>query len=81
MTKFTFDDTVKVAGFAPHQYRPGRVASIVGVYSEEEREHKFLEQYPHGVVYMIEFEGGEAVCVPERFLESGAFPSEAVAKR
>ncbi len=76
MALFTYNDTVKVVQKAPPQLRPGELASVVGMSSERDRSGEYLAQFPHGVVYTIEFEDGSSVEVHESFLEKGAFPSE-----
>jgi len=67
MTKFTYDDIVKVSESAPAKLRPGQKAWIVGVF--EERPGKYFNIFPEGVVYSIEFEDGTSIEVHESLLE------------
>ncbi|MEX0758587.1 MAG: hypothetical protein WD100_03305 [Tistlia sp.] len=73
---FTYNDTVKVTKDAPEQCRPGELASVVSISLATERGGEFLKEFPHGVVYSIEFEDGCIVEIHEDFVEKGAFPSE-----
>ena len=76
MPLFTYDDTVQVKGGAPPHLRPGLPASVVAISRVEDRHGDFLQRFPEGIVYTIEFEGGDTVQVQEFLLERGAFPSE-----
>ena len=67
MAKFTYNDIVKAKHTADQTARPGQRAWIIGVL--ENRTHFPLKQFPPGVVYTVEFEGGEAVNVHEDDLE------------
>lgn len=67
MTKFTYDDIVKVAVSAPDEYRPGQRAWIVGVF--EDRQGEYFERFPPGTIYSIEFEDGSSIEVHESSLE------------
>ena len=73
MAKFDYDDTVEVIADAPAKLRPGRHASVVGI-EEEPRRGSFYEQFPPGTVYLIEFEGGEAVSIHESMLKPAEPP-------
>ena len=64
---FTYDDIVTIRKDAPPKFRPGEKAWIVGVFTDRDR-YKF-EEFPPGTVYMIEFEGGDAVDVHDSLLE------------
>ena len=64
--KFDYDDVVRVIADAPSQCRPGEKGWIVGVY--EERTGAFLEKFPIGTVYTIEFEDGSSAEVHEKYL-------------
>jgi len=68
MTKFTYDDIVKVRADAPLDQRPSERAWIVGVF--EDRPGKYFDAFPPGVVYSIEFEDGYSIEVHEATLES-----------
>jgi hypothetical protein len=76
MTKFTWNDTVQIKQSAPAQYCRGEPASVVGISLKSDRRGAFLEAFPEGIVYTIEFEGGSSVEIHESFVEKGAFPSE-----
>lgn len=76
MATFTYNDTVRVKLVAPAQYRPGELASIVGISLQAERSGDFLKAFPHGILYTIEFEDGSSMQLHEDLVEKGAFPSE-----
>jgi hypothetical protein len=76
MQRFTYGDTVKIHLHAPSKFRPGEPATVVGISLETERRGDFLALFPQGVVYTIEFEGGDFVEIHESLVEKGAFPSE-----
>ena len=63
MTKFTYDDVVKVLESAPAELRPGCKAWIVGVF--EKPSGKYFSAFPDGVVYTVEFEDGSSTEVHE----------------
>jgi hypothetical protein len=67
MTKFTYDDIVKVVFIASDECRPGQRAWIVGVF--EDRPGEYFERFPPGTVYSIEFEDGTSIEVHESSLE------------
>jgi hypothetical protein len=67
MTKFTYDDVVKVREDAPKELRPGNTAWVVGVF--ETRPGKYFDIFPEGVVYTIEFEDGNAIEIHESNLD------------
>lgn len=73
---FTWNDTVKVRLSAPPNLRPSNLASVVGISLQAERKDEYLRQFPHGVVYTIEFEDGSDAQIEEGLLERSAFPSE-----
>ena len=76
MAKFDYDDTVQVIANASASLRPGRHASVVGIEEEPRRGsfYSFYEQFPPGTVYLIEFEGGDAVSIHESMLEPAKPP-------
>ena len=74
MTIFTFDDTVKLKPGTP---RPGALASVVGISLERERNGDYLQRFPRGVIYTVEFEDGSDAEIPEDLLEAGKFPRDA----
>ncbi len=78
MALFNYDDTVKVKANGPISMRPGVPASVVGITKPRERSGDYLKTFSaaDGIVYLIEFEGGDAIEVPEALWEKGKFPSE-----
>ena len=70
MSKFTFDDMVRVRGdAAPGSLRRGQKASVTMVFLPGDRSGSYFAQFPPGIVYSIEYEDGESVDVHEDFLE------------
>lgn len=67
MTKFTYDDIVKVVAHASEALRPGKRAWIVGVF--DDRPDSYFDKFPPGTVYSIEFEDGSSVEIHESDLE------------
>jgi hypothetical protein len=67
---FTWDDLVVVAEHAPPSQRPGAIASIVGISRQYERSGTYLEEFPTGNVYTVEFDDGSSVDVPQGMLRS-----------
>lgn len=65
----TYDDTVMVKPDAAERFRPGATGSVIGITSPEERRGTHFEQFPEGVVYLVEFEDGEALDVHASWLE------------
>lgn len=63
MTKFTYDDIVKVVVQAPEALRPGKRAWIVGVF--DDRPGSYFDKFPPGTVYSIEFEDGSSLEIHE----------------
>ena len=55
---------------APDHLRPGRPASVFGVFLPQDREGSYFDQFAPGVVYSIEYEDGAVADVHEDFLES-----------
>lgn len=70
LPKFTWNDLVRVASNSPDKWRPGAVASVVGISEESGRRGSYLDEFPCGVVYTIEFADGSSVDVEEASLES-----------
>ena len=62
---FDYNDTVTARPGADARLRPGEVASIVAVIRQTDREGKFLESFPIGTVYIIEFNDGSSVEICE----------------
>lgn len=61
MAKFAWGDSVLVAEDAAVIARPGSPAEIVGISEKQERHGSYLQNFPDGVVYSVEFEdGGDA---------------------
>lgn len=67
MSKFTYDDIVRVSDKAPVKIRPGERAWVVGVFVD--RLGGYFEQFPPGIIYSIEFEDGSAIEVHESMLD------------
>ncbi len=65
--RFTYSDYVTVRSDAPIKFRPGTQGSIIAVF--EDRESLPFPDFPAGTVYMIEFEGGDAIDIHESMLE------------
>ena len=61
MNKFNYDDMVTAKDNAPKELRRGKSAWIVGISKQEDRKGAYLEKFPKGVVYTIEFEDGSSV--------------------
>jgi hypothetical protein len=70
LAKYTWNDLVKAVSGAPEKWRPGAFASVVGISEESERRGSYREEFPHGVVYTIEFADGSSVDVEEASLEA-----------
>ena len=68
MTRFTYSDAVRVIAAAPESLRPGEIASIIAVF-ETRPEGRHFTQFPHGVVYSIEYADGKAVDIHDAHLE------------
>jgi hypothetical protein len=71
MTAFTYDDIVRVSANAPELARPGERAWVIGITEEEERVRfrgSHFDAFPPGTVYLVEFEGGDAVDIHESHL-------------
>jgi hypothetical protein len=65
MSKFTWSDIVTAKPDAPKELRPGSRAWIVGLSAQHERSGTFLETFPQGIVYTIEFEDGSSTSAAE----------------
>jgi len=66
---FTYGDIVLVKSEAPAEMRPGQKAWVIGITTEHEKSGSHFGQFPAGTVYLIEFEGGEALDIHESMLE------------
>ena len=58
--KYTWDDIVIAKPGAAEELRPGQRAWVVGMSSQEKRKGSYLEKFPEGWVYTIEFEDGSS---------------------
>jgi len=67
MAKYTYNDIVTAKSTASPVARPGEKAWVIAVL--ENRTHFPLKEFPPGVVYTVEFEGGDAVNIHEDDLE------------
>lgn len=68
MSRFNYDDRVRVMAGVDQRWRPGAVAWIVGVF-EDRPSGSYFEHFPQGVVYSIEYEDGASTEVHEDALE------------
>jgi hypothetical protein len=68
VTKFTWGDSVRIAGAAPAHLRPGSAGAVVGISEQHERSGSYLEEFPSGVVYNVEFGDGSTAQVQEDYL-------------
>jgi hypothetical protein len=66
---FTYSDIVLVKTNSPEEMRPGQKAWVIGITTEHERSGSHFDQFPPGTVYLVEFEGGEALDIHESMLE------------
>lgn len=69
MTKFNYDNIVRVRSDALQKLRPGERAWIVGIATEDRRIGSHYDQFPPGNIYTIEYEDGESVDIHESDLE------------
>jgi hypothetical protein len=67
MPKFDYDDIVTAIETAPASTRPGSKAWVVGVLENPRGE--LLNDFPEGVVYVVEFEDGNSTEINESHLE------------
>jgi len=81
MAPFTYNDTVRVKQAAPAQWRPGELASVVGISLEAERSGEFLKTFPHGILYTIEFEDGSSVQLHEDLVRRAHSQANRVEKK
>jgi phospholipase C len=70
MSKFAFDDTVRIKDNAPNSLRRGQKASVTMVFLPHDRVGSYFDQFPPGVLYSIEYEDGESADAHEDFLET-----------
>ena len=70
MPKFTWGDSVRIAEDAPANVRPGSSAEVVGVSERHERIGSYLNTFPSGIVYTVEFADGSSAEVHEDHLIS-----------
>lgn len=73
--KYTWGDEVGVADSAPSTYRPGSIGVVVGFSRAEERSGEYLDQFPVGFVYTVEYDDGSDKEIQERFLRPADEPS------
>jgi hypothetical protein len=67
MPRFNYDDIVRIRETAPTVERRGQKAWVIAVI--EDRNQFPLKQFPPGVIYSVEFEGGDAIDVHESDLD------------
>jgi hypothetical protein len=65
----THGDRVMVKPDAPERFRPGAKAWVIGITPPGERRGTHFEPFPEGVIYLVEFENGEARDVHGSWLE------------
>lgn len=65
MSKFTWGNAVQISNDAPASVRRGGSGVVVGVSEQAERHGSYLDRFPHGVVYTVEFEDGSDADVCE----------------
>jgi len=68
--KLTHNDLVTMKYTAPPTRWRGASACVVGISDVEDRKDAFLEKFPTGTVYTIEFESGESITAHESWLET-----------
>jgi hypothetical protein len=68
MARFTYNDIVQARGSAEANFRPGERAWIIAVL--EDRSLYPFPSFPPGAVYTVEFEDGDALDVPEDYLQA-----------
>lgn len=64
-----YDDLVMIRVDAAERFRPGAKGWIIGITPPEERRGAHFEQFPEGVVYLVEFEDGEALELHDSWLD------------
>ena len=69
MAKFQYNDIVRTGPDLSINLRPDERAWIVSVSEEGERSGYFLDKYPLGVVYTIEFEDGSSIEIEESMID------------
>jgi uncharacterized protein YndB with AHSA1/START domain len=67
MTRFNYDDVVKVRSEADPDLRPDAKAWVVGIF--ETHPGPYFDKFPHGVVYLVEFVDGSSTEIHEKDLE------------
>ena len=55
MPKFIWDDNVRIAEGVSASVRSGSAAVVVGVSEQGERHGSYLDRFPIGAVYTVEF--------------------------
>ena len=63
MTKFTYDDIVKIISTAPVKDKHDAKAWVVGIFNTQLG--GYFDKFPEGIVYMIEFEDGSTANIHE----------------
>lgn len=67
MTKYSYNDTVRVRHDSGSVDNRGRTAWIVGIF--EHRPGPYFDKFPDGVVYSVEFDDGSSTEFHETDLE------------
>jgi hypothetical protein len=68
MTKFSYSDIVTTTNKSIPMLRAGDRSWVVGISHSSERSGAYLNKFPEGVVYTIEFEDGSSIDVEEKDL-------------
>lgn len=66
---FTYDHVVRVEADAPTEIRPGETAWVIGITPDDKKRGSHFDRFPAGTVYLVEFEGGDAIDIHENMIE------------
>ena len=67
---YTWGDFVKIKEISPSKYEPGKLGSICGIWTINSPVTSHEYEMPFGtVMYTIEFEDGNAIEIPEDYLD------------
>jgi hypothetical protein len=68
VSKFTYNDIVRISADVRHGYGPRRKAWVVGIH--DARAEPRFGIFPAGLVYIVEYEDGTSVTIQEDHLEA-----------
>lgn len=68
MSRFGYDEVVKISSRAEENYRPGSKAWIISII--QDRENYPMREFPAGTIYTVEYEDGLALDIHESNLEA-----------